>query len=66
MANFSAKFIKNYSDRTAKIGELTKEMTKWEWTDGHEQDFQDLKDCLTDSCFLHYFDPKLETPLSDM
>ena len=50
-----------YSDHTVKLRKLLHDSSQWEWTDGHENAFQVLKDCLKDSCMLHYFEPQLET-----
>ena len=61
MTNFSAKFIKDYADRTAILRDLTKEYTKWSWDEDHERAFRDLTGCLEESCLLRYFDPVLET-----
>ena len=61
MTNFSANFIPKYSDYTVKLRKLLHDSSQWEWTDGHENAFQVLKDCLKDSCMLHYFEPQLET-----
>ena len=63
MTNFNSNFIPNYSDRTSKLRELVTDTAKWNWTDDHEHSFQILKDSLSSSCLIHYFDPKLETEL---
>ena len=63
MTNFSSNFIPNYSDRTSKLRELVTDTAKWNWTDDHEHSFQILKDSLSSSWLIHYFDPKLETEL---
>ena len=60
MGNFSAKLNRNYAGRTVKLGEPTKESSKWSWNDKHARGFHDLNICLEKSCLLYYFEASLE------
>ena len=63
ITNFSAHFIQNYSDLTADLRKLTCEKEKWEWTSKLDESFKKLTQSLSDSCLLHYFDPRSPTEL---
>ena len=54
MTNYSSRFIKKYSTKTAKLRELLK-AKKWIWTDKHEKCFQNLKNSLEGSNVLGCF-----------
>ena len=63
MTNFSSHFINNYSNITASLRKLTCDNEKWKWTPEINESFNILKESLSGSCLLHYFDPKLETEI---
>ena len=63
MTNFSSHFINNYSNITASLRKLTCDNEKWKWTPEINESFNTLKESLSESCLLHYFDPKLETEI---
>ena len=63
MANFSSRFIRNYSTLTASLRELMKKSTKWEWNDQHESSFQKVKDELRECTVMSFYDPHMHTTL---
>ncbi|XP_065060965.1 uncharacterized protein K02A2.6-like [Rhopilema esculentum] len=63
MANFSAKFIPNFADITEPLRRLTHKNIVFKWEKEHSQAFKKLKDVLTDSPVMTYFDIDKETYL---
>ena len=61
MTNYSSQFIRNYSDRTAKIRELLSRNNKWNWTDDHQKCCNELKNSLHGENVLGCFDIKTNT-----
>lgn len=63
MANYCARFIKDYSTITAPLRELTKKDAPWQWGSEQATALQTLKDSLTSDTTMSYFDPRKETEL---
>ena len=63
MTNFSASFIENYAQKTAKLRELLQNNIRWKWTNEHQRDFVTLTGSLVENCMLEYFDSSLETEI---
>lgn len=63
MANYCARFIKDFSTITAPLRELTKKDAPWQWGSEHAAALQALKKGLTSDTTMSYFDPKKETEL---
>ena len=57
-------FMKNLSDLTTLLHDLTKTATLWEWTCEQERAFQVTKGALSDETNLVYFDPRKESELA--
>ena len=57
MAQYLAKYIPNYSTLTAPLRELTHQNVPWVWGDVESEAYQKLKDELTSSRVMTYFDP---------
>ena len=58
MANFSSRFVPNYSEKTRKLRELLPKNTKWRWTHVHEEAFDELKKSLQANTVLGCFNVK--------
>ena len=54
--NYLGRFIKNLSDITAPLRQLTEKKTMWNWTDEHDKSFNRLKQLLTEAPVLTYYD----------
>jgi hypothetical protein len=63
MANYCAKFIPNFSEVSQPLRELTKSDTPFSWTQRQERAFNKIKELLTSSTVMAYFDPKKMTEL---
>ena len=63
MATYCSKFIKNFSDLTQPLLELTKKNTIFRWLDCHEQAFNAVKSALICLPVLSYFDKTKTTEL---
>ena len=59
MAQYLAKYIPNYSTLTAPLRELTHQNVPWVWGDVESEAYQKLKDELTSSRVMTYFDPTM-------
>ena len=60
-ANFYRTFIKNYSDLTLPLTQLTHKGASYEWTKQCEQAFQKLKTMFLEGPILVQFNPNTET-----
>ena len=63
MANLSTKFIPNFADITEPLRRLTHKNIVFKWEKEHSQAFKKLKEVLTDSPIMTYFDIEKETYL---
>ena len=63
MTNFSAPFIRDYSQKTFRLRQLLQKSARWQWTDDHQLDFLELKKSLEEKCMLQYFDPERRTEI---
>ena len=63
MIQYLACFIPEISDQTDALQNLLKKDAKFKWTASHTETFQALKDSITDSVTLNYFNPTLETKI---
>ena len=61
LVNYVSRFIPDYATVTAPLRELTKKNTKWEWCDKHQQALDEIKNRLTSSSVMAYFDPHKQT-----
>ena len=59
----SSKFVKNFSDLTQPLRELTKKDTVFCWLDCHKQAFNVVKSALIRSPVMSYFDKTKHTDL---
>ncbi|KAJ8001173.1 hypothetical protein DPEC_G00188530 [Dallia pectoralis] len=63
MANYSARFIKDFASISAPPRELTKKDPPWHWNPAHARALQTIKDSLTSNTVMSYFDPAKDTEL---
>ena len=56
MVNFKSKFTPQFSDVTAPLRELIKKNVEFHWTERQENAFNNLKDLLSNSETLQYYD----------
>ena len=56
MAQFSARFIKNFVTLTEPLRDLTKQTSEWRWGEKEASAFQRVKDSLEESATTAYFD----------
>ena len=61
MANYSAKFIKNYATITKPLRKLTHKNTRFTWTAIHQKAYNDLKNALINSPVISHFNTSKET-----
>lgn len=57
MVNYFSKFIPRMAEITAPLRLLLKKDSKWIWDANHDRAFQEIKDALTNSPVLKFFDP---------
>ena len=63
MATYCAKFIRQFSDISHPLQELTKKDTPFQWTSEYETAFQTIKELPTSDTVMAYFDPTKEIEL---
>ena len=63
MAQYSASFIKNFSQITAPLRALTHKNAPWKWEKREQDAFSQLKTSLSDDSVLGYFETGLPTKL---
>ena len=56
MANYSIKYIANFATITSPLPELTKKNAHFEWTEKHQNAFNDLTQALSSAQCMAYFD----------
>ena len=61
MAQYVSRYIPEYATITAPLRALTKKDTPWQWSDKQQHAFDKLKDSLTKSHVMSYFNPDQET-----
>lgn len=60
MTNYCSRFIKGYATISEPLRRLTKTTSTWCWSDEQETAFCSLKDSLTSTSVMKYFDPQQE------
>ena len=63
MIQYLARFIPKLSDQTDALRNLLKKDAEFKWTASHTEAFQALKDSITESVTLNYFNPTLDTKI---
>ncbi|KAK7099536.1 hypothetical protein V1264_003664 [Littorina saxatilis] len=63
MVQYSSRFINNFATITEPLRSLTKQNTPWAWTETHETAFDTIKQALSATTTLAYFDPKKHTEI---
>ena len=63
MATYCAKCIRNFSDLTQPLRDLTKKNASFVWTAQHEAVFNNVKEALTSDTVMAYFDNQKQTEL---
>ena len=63
LVSYCSRFIRDYSTLTDPLRYLTKKHAKWKWTTEHQDAFDKLKDALTSSEVLAFYNPNAETKL---
>ena len=61
MANYSARFIKNFSTLAAPLRELTRMNVEWPWAERDQEAFLKIKNSLLDNATLAYYKVGAET-----
>ena len=56
LVKYLTKFIPNLSKITSNLRELTKENCLWSWEETHNEEFNNLKHCLTKAPVLAHYD----------
>ncbi|GBM62057.1 Transposon Tf2-9 polyprotein, partial [Araneus ventricosus] len=63
MVNYLSKFLPNLSTLIAPLRELIKNNTVWLWDPSYDKIFDQVKEQLTKSPVLAFFDPKIESEI---
>ena len=63
MTQYMAKYIPAYATITSPLRELLKKYVSWIWSAAHQAAFDKLKEMLTSSHVMAYFDPAKETSI---
>ncbi|XP_071842713.1 uncharacterized protein [Apostichopus japonicus] len=61
ITTYMAPFIPDLSNHTASLRELLKKDVTFKWTNVHDQNFQKIKDLISEEVTLAYFDPNKES-----
>ena len=61
MSNYCSQFIPDYATITAPLRELTKKNTPFQWSEACQEAYDKLKDVLTSSPVVSYFDVNKES-----
>ena len=61
LTNYVSRFIPQYANITKPLRDLTKKNTPWTWEKEQEEAFKKLKDLLSGSTAVSYFNPKART-----
>ena len=63
MVTYLTRFAPNLATLTAPLRNLLKKDVEFVWNESHDEAFQKIKDVLTGSPVLAYFNPKLDVTL---
>ena len=63
MATYRAKFIPNFSDVLQPLRDLTKKECRFQWSEKHDQAFNQIKNLLINAKVMAYFNPSKDTVL---
>ena len=63
MAQYSSRFIPNFSELTTPLRKLTHQGGQWKWSSTEQSAFDKLKETLSSSSMLGYYEAGLETKL---
>jgi hypothetical protein len=63
MAQYVSRYIKNYSDITAPLRNLTKQDATWKWEEEEEQALNNVKQALTGDEVMSYFNADKKTEI---
>jgi hypothetical protein len=61
MTQYVARFIPNYASRTEPLRKLTTKDATWRWTRKEQESFENIKEALTSTQVMAYFDPNKPT-----
>ncbi|PIK59784.1 hypothetical protein BSL78_03239 [Apostichopus japonicus] len=61
ITTYMAPFIPDLSNHTASLRELLKKDVTFQWANVHDQNFQKIKDLISEEVTLAYFDPNKES-----
>ena len=61
MVTYCAKFIPNFSDVSQPLCDLMKKDAPFQWSEKHNKLFKQIKELLTSSIVMAYFDPNEDT-----
>ena len=61
MAQYVSRYIPEYATITAPLRQLTKKEAPWQWSDEQQKAFDNLKNSLTKSHVMSYFNPEKKT-----
>ena len=64
MAQYVSRYIAEYATITSPLQALTKKETPWQWSDEQQHVLDKLKDSLTKSHFMSYFNPAVTVDAS--
>ena len=63
LTNYVSRFIPQYANITKPLRDLTKKDTPWMWKEEQQEAFEKLKELLSKSTTVSYFNPKAKTEL---
>ena len=58
MVQYLGKFLPRLSDITKSLGDLTRQDVEWHWDEPQERAFEQLKDVVSVSLILRYYNPQ--------
>ena len=61
MAQYVARFIPDFASRTEPLRRLTRKDVPWEWTQQEQEAFDNIKEALTSTQVMAYFNPAKQT-----
>lgn len=63
MVNYLTQFLKHLADLCEPLRQLTRQDVEWQWTDSHDEAFRKIKQAVSNTPVLRYFNPREETVL---